>query len=284
MKYIKSIAASIILLGFSSLASATTCASKSSTSLDYGNATGQEASACHSSNYWQRLGTESTRGDDGVEQNASDNDGVSWKTSSDGGTTWDDNGELTSGGLVQFQFDVTRATSGNHKYDQLKSWVDWNQDGSWTEDETIISEKWYKDKDSQTDTTSQLYSDLNNVDRNWDRWGNYDSGNTEGSYNWDLRKWNSDVTTQTFFSSIITLDILTPLTEIWLRARVVCENSLDNHTNDMILLATGFHDQGEVEDYKLTVAKALKPITSVPEPSTLLIFTIALLGFTARRK
>jgi len=286
MKCIKVVATSIVLLGFSNLTFATSgtttkvveC-STITNSVDYGNATGQEASACHDTPYWQRLGkTWNADTTQPEETNLSTNDGVSWVTSADGGATWVDNGELTSGGLVKFQFDVTRAMTGNHKYDLLKSWVDWNQDGSWDESEDIITKKWWKHKDSEGNR--QLWDDLDQdlVDNNW-----ANNTNREGTWNYDLGKLNSQDTEGTFFSDILTIPVLDSLKDIWMRARVVCENSLQSYSDSMNLIATGYQHQGEVEDYKLAVAKTSDPI-GVPEPSTLLIFTIGLLTLAARRK
>ena len=286
MKCIKIVATSIVLLGFSNLTFATNgtttkvvdC-STITNSVDYGNATGQTASACHDTPYWQRLGktwnSDTTKAE---ETNISTNDGVSWVTSADGGTTWVDNGELTSGGLVKFQFDVTRAMTGNHKYDLLKSWVDWNQDGSWDESEDIITKKWWKHQDS--DGNRQYWNDLDQglVDNNWDN-----NTDREGTWNYDLGKLNSQDTEGTFFSDILTIPVLDSLKDIWMRARVVCENSLQSYSDGMNLIATGYQHQGEVEDYKLAVAKTSGPI-GVPEPSTLLIFSIGLFTLAARRK
>ena len=304
MKCIKIVATSIVLLGFSNLTFATNgtttkvvdC-STITNSVDYGNATGQAASACHDTPYWQRLGkTWNSDTTQAEETNLSTNDGVSWVTSADGGTTWVDNGELTSGGLVKFQFDVTRATTGNHKYDLLKSWVDWNQDGSWDESEDIITKKWWKNENSEgVATTNSVGGTLNT---NWDLTKWEDLG-TEGSTNrdnnqwnsqwnsgngrWENRIYNSNDTEATFFSEIIAIPVLDTLKDIWMRARVVCENSLESYSDGMNLIATGYQHQGEVEDYKLAVAKTSDPI-GVPEPSTLLIFSIGLFTLAARRK
>lgn len=299
MQCIKIVATSIVLLGFSNLSFATKvveCSTRTN-SVDYGNATGQAASACHDTPYWQRLGktwnADTTKAD---ETNLSTNDGVSWVTSADGGATWVDNGVLTSGGLVKFQFDVTRATTGNHKYDLLKSWVDWNQDGSWDESEDIITKKWWKNENSEGVATTNSVGGT--LDANWDLTTWEDLG-TEGSNNrnnnqwksqwnsgngrWEKKIYNSNDTDATFLSDIITIPVLDTLKDIWMRARVVCENSLERYADGMNLIATGYQDQGEVEDYKLTVAKAGDSV-DVPEPSTLFIFSIGLLALAARRK
>jgi len=288
MKCFKVALAGLTLLGFSQFSYATStnvvdCSTKSG-SYDYGNASSQESSACHSTDRWQKLGSQwtSESSNDASEQNSGTNDGVSWVTSSDGGATWIQNGELTTGGLVRFQFDVTRSTDGNHKYDQLKSWVDWNQDGSWSENETIIAEKWWKNVDSEGNVATS-------GNTNWDltRWndlGTLGSVNRDGNtWNADDNRWNKKIknsadTSATFFSAELRVPVLNALKDIWLRARIVCENSLENHADNMNLIATGFQDQGEVEDYSLTIATV-----DIPEPSTLLIFLLGLLIFITQR-
>mgnify|MGYP000264605122 CR=1 FL=1 len=293
MKYVSIILTSIIFLGFSNLSLATIsnvvdCSTRTNT-VDYGNATNQGSSACHDTPYWQRLG--STWNSDNPatsETNLSTNDGVSWVTSSDGGSTWVDNGELTSGGLVKFQFDVTRATTGNHKYDLLKSWVDWNQDGVWTEDETIITETWWKNESSEG-----VVATSGNVNNDLSTWSDLGTPQGLGSQNstgnsWSNGAWVNDIynsadTTATYFSDIIAIPVLDTLAEIWLRARVVCENSLSKYADNMNLISIGYQDQGEVEDYRLTVANKPVPVV-VPEPSTLFIFALGLLTLATRRK
>lgn len=280
MKYIKVLAASL-LLGLSnySLAISTNvvdCSSKSQNGLDYGNATGQASSACHDTDQWQKLGnTWNPDSPSTTETNPATNDGVSWTTSADNGQTWVDNGELTSEGLVVFQFDVTRATVGNHKYDLLKSWVDWDQNGAWSEDETIIAKEWWKDLDSEGVQQAPLIIDNN--------------GGGDGTKNWDLSNYrsedvfNSQDTSATFFTEAITIPALDTLKDIWLRARVVCENSLEHYADEMNLISTGYQHQGEVEDYKLVIAKKVTT-TDVPEPSILIIFMLGLIALISKKK
>lgn len=296
MKSIKIVTASIILLGFSNLSFASStnvvsCAEASTwggnEELDYGNAAGQESSACHSTDDWQNLGSKWNKESTKSESDLSTNDGVTWRTSTDGvnWTGYSNTGQLTSGGLVEFKFEVTRAIVGNHKYDQLESWVDWNQNGGWNDrkydgtnpnKERIITKKWWKHKDSEGN--NQRKRDLDNVVNN-DR-------QHDGSKNWDLSDqkgrtiYNSQDTSATFTTGEIRIPLYDALTEIWLRARVVCENSLEHYADNMNLKPTGYQHQGEVEDYKLTITKA----AAVPEPATLFIFGIGLLALATSRK
>lgn len=315
MKSIKIVTASMLLLGFSNLASAgpVSCATAAqwngNSQLDYGNATGQETSACHTTDRWQKLGSDWNKETSSEALNTPDsasNDGVSWVTSNDGGVTWVQNGKLTSEGLVKFQFDVTRSTDGNHKYDLLESWIDWNQDGIWTEDETIISEKWWKNlnsDDTVTTSTANKNNDLSTwknlgsglasdtsknitpntwVDTSYNTPNNSSTNNNQGHWTNDI--FNSTDTERRYTTEQMNIPIFATLEDIWLRARIVCENSLEHYTDNMNLLATGFQDQGEVEDYKLAIAKKPKPPVEVPEPSTLFIFAIGLIAFSIHRK
>ena len=293
MKLIKLVTTSIVLLGFSNVAFATTkvqnCISQSG---DYSNnAYDVNTTACNKTAQWQRLGTAwnadtSAR----TETNTSTDDGVSWETLING--NWETNGELVAGNSVRFVFDVTRSTVGNHKYDELKSWVDWNQDGIWDESEDIINERWWKNKDSEGNI--QNYHDLSSSERVYNWGGSNYRG--DGTVNWDLYdnvnsssyigSINSVDTTATFTSGIFSIP--DTLTEIWLRARVVCENSLQNYSDGMNLLSYGYQDQGEVEDYKLAVKTngggGGGGAVPVPEPSTLFIFAIALFAFASSHR
>lgn len=302
MKNINIIAASILLLGFSNLSSAGQVVSCDTASkwdnggfeLDYGNASYKDSSACHNTQAWQKLGTDWNSDAPSTEEtDLSTNDGVSWETSSDGGNTWENkNGELSAGHLVRFQFDVTRATTGNHKYDLLKSWVDWDQNGVWDESEDIISKKWWKNTDSDQ-STAATSGDVNNDLGTWRGLKNktdmsdnlwIQTGNKIWKGHWRDDVYNSADTKATFFSAAIEIPVLKALKDIWLRARVVCENSLQQYSQQMNLISTGYQHQGEVEDYQLTVAKSGKPPLPVPEPSTLLIFGMSLLALRTYRK
>ncbi|MGL1957603.1 MAG: PEP-CTERM sorting domain-containing protein [Colwellia sp.] len=307
MKWIQIVAVSIILIIFSNVTFAGAVVScdddrLNGKNLDYGNATDQESSACHATNAWQQLGSDWDSDSPSTEEtDLTTNDGVSWVTSNDGGANWVTNGELTSGGLVKFQFNVARATTGNHKYDLLESWIDWNQDGEWNDDEydntnadkeRIISEKWWKNQDSEGNvaTSGNKNWDLST----WNELGQADNGskNRDGNWfqdwyggnnQWAKEIYNSDDQHATYTTGKITIPVLDALQEIWLRVRVVCENSLERYSDGMNLIATGYQHQGEVEDYKLTVASN-SGAQSVPEPSTLFIFALGLLAFVIQRK
>jgi hypothetical protein len=275
--YIKTIAAIIILFGSTNASLASNVIECASQSGDYSdNAYDADSTACHKTPQWQRLGSKWSKDYSNnpnsskkslTESNSSTNDGVSWLTSSDDGATWLENGELVAGDQVQFQFDVTRAVTGNHQYDLLKSWVDWENDG-WDEDDVIINERWYKNVDSD------------GVVQTEDALLNKTTDGNENSWNNDLNAWNSDDTGATFFSTAYIIP--ETLTEILIRARVVCENSLAKYSDNYNLMSWGYQDQGEVEDYQLSVAS--KKPNPIPEPSTLLIFAIGLITLASKRK
>ena len=267
---------------------ATALSNNSNRDYDRGDApmaTGQYGQACHDTNAWQQLGgagkTNGVKNPLTGDGNSSGSNNSGWdvdtlaesqvvgsddvtdngvKWSTDGGTTWTNSGVITQGDTVVFKFKVKRSNTGNHQFDELKAWIDWDRDFSWEENlsEVLIDEKWAK---------------------NADKYGNI---NGNGSTNTDLPTNNNTDTFRKYTQTItIPVDALTG--DIWMRARVTCENSLISDNNNT-LYATGYYHQGEVEDYKLTIAAKPSDPISVPEPTTLLIFASALLGLRLNRK
>jgi hypothetical protein len=109
---------------------------------EYSDAGGGYGFARHVTGEWQRLGVlwDNESGQLTVDNDDSD-DGVRWTT--DGGSTY--GGDLIRGQEVTFEFDMRRAPYGNHDYDQIKVWIDWDGDTVWhNEDEIILGEKWDK--------------------------------------------------------------------------------------------------------------------------------------------
>jgi hypothetical protein len=80
--------------------------------------------ASHQTAEWQKLGEDNTI-----------DDGVWWSV--DDGATWGHE-TLDVGDNVVFRFDLWTSGSGEHDYNQVKAWVDWNQDGVWSNDATEI--------------------------------------------------------------------------------------------------------------------------------------------------
>lgn len=257
---------------------------------DYGDATTNSdgtksySDACHRTNRWQQLGTtdgDALKGDTGTgsskkggwtnetTKNTVDeaDNGVSWRVqNADGSWSAFGNEPLIAGAKAEFQFVVIRSDEGNHQFDQLKAWGDWNDNGKFDADEVIVDKKWYKVADS--------FAAGNTV------------GNKLGGYNndWLVRNGadkytirNSGITSETLI-----VPILIPsehvISSTWIRARIICENSLsgDDRRNN-IFMATDYYHQGEVEDYKVAV-------NQVPEPTTLLVFGSALVGLMLSRK
>lgn len=291
-KYL-SITLTLLCLSNTALAaSVTSCETKSTNNpgeaYDYGDATGY-GEACHDTNRWQQLGysKDKNRDDIALSSGTGDNDdgtpnrgwnqeteqnnvdkgdnGVRWRVQDENGN-WINNwgrAEFTQGQLVEFQFFVERNKYGNHEFDQLKAWVDWNGDGTFQDDgsETLIDRKWYKVAD------------------------NFEAGNTVGNQDGGS---NNDTLVTSLHGSVKNSDINrarvsvvkqipydAALENVWLRARVICENSL--HEDDRLsntFLPTGYYHQGEAEDYKLAI---------VPEPTTLLMFSTAMFALMLRR-
>jgi hypothetical protein len=84
--------------------------------------------AWHDTATWQMLGS-----------NNNVDDGVWWST--DGGSSWGHDGLLV-GDSVTFRFDMWTSGFGNHNYNQIKAWVDWNQDFYFDNNsETVIEDR-----------------------------------------------------------------------------------------------------------------------------------------------
>lgn len=267
----------------------TSCASKqgnnNSLKYDYGDAPQSYGVACHQTDAWQSLGGSKRKdskwdkdapNDVAIDSDNATDDGVKWRIKNEDGSwgKWGTSATLTQGEQVQFAFKFTRSSTGNHKYDALKSWVDWNGSGDWSNnsDEILIDETWAKNHDhkDKVDGGGTWNKDIKLTQNKDGVWG------TE----------NSDVLFR-HYKQTITVPISDFEGDTWLRARVMCENSLTNYsqktgTDTYNIAAFGFQDQGEVEDYRLKIVK--KPTVEVSEPSTLLILLSGLFIAIRRRK
>ena len=316
MKYIKMLATAAILTSISSSVFAisspdTSCSGRDGGNHDYSDAPGTYGVACNnSSGRWQALGpnesgtdTNSSGTDAGYLQTtasetwtaeggvnsgidgdmttingvAVDTDnGVHWRTSSDGGITWSDygNGDITQGDTVEYRFGVARSTDGTHEYDRLKVWADWNKNEVFDNDasEILYEKDWALHEDSNGNATdASSNASVNNGRKN------YDLSNLANHNVYNSSQYFS------YFTQQVTIPIDALTGDTWLRARIVCENAITERHGygSSTMLATGYYNQGETEDYKI---KIIAKVVDVPEPSTLLVFAIGLLGITVGRK
>ncbi len=220
---------------------------------DYGDAINYGV-ATHTTPEWQRLGV--GWDNEGVQQNPDQfDDGVMWST--DDGATWNvwgnDTLDLKQGDSVKFQFTFTRALYGNHPYDDLRSWIDWNGDGVWSDNEEIYYNRIDK---GATQIDDQEY---------------FDNGGSQ--YDSETMIFTSD--------NILVSGLFTGTT--WLRARVSCSESITSYNNsngldfDAKISATGYLWQGEAEDYRVNVAP-------VPVPGAVWLLGSGLLGLLGVRR
>lgn len=248
MKKFISIAITVFLLSLicSSYAGAT--------NYDYGDAVGYGV-AKHKTAEWQRLGTD---WDSESSQKNPDNydDGVRWSVNGGGWNTWgNDILNVKQGDKVKFEFTFTRALYGNHPYDDLSAWIDWNGDGDWA------------------DAGENIY--FNRVDK----------GTTQiddATYIADVGHNRYDSESMTFTTGdILVSGLFTGTT--WLRARVSCSESIIKYNNnngldsDTQISSTGRLWQGETEDYRMNVS-------TVPIPGAVWLLGSGLLGLIGVRR
>lgn len=218
---------------------------------DYNDAPGY-GTAWHSTPEWQQLG-DGWDAESGPRMFDLFDDGVDWSV--DGGANWG-HFDLTIGQQVIFRFDMRRSPYGNHDYDQIKAWIDWNADLVWDNtpgnSEIILSEQWWKTNPDPGLATK------------------YDDNFWLNSYaaNGNMNVINPGAQLQKFFEVPMIVPDDAALGAIWLRARVHCWNiPFDTIT------PYGRASQGEVEDYQLTVAPTVVP---VPTSSALVLSAIGL--------
>lgn len=221
---------------------------------DYGDAVGY-TQATHDTNEWQQLGSNWTREYRPLQEDDSD-DGVSWST--DNGINYG-NEAITAGDTVIFKFDLYKTGYwGNYAYDQVKAWMDWDQDFSFDESSDIILQ---------------------------DRWNFREH---EDYLRRDNRVPSNTVVMNSFYSTVIIPESIfdnstEDSTDLWLRARAVCTYDYPNINN---FYATSYAYQGEVEDYRLTINRNTTNPNPVAEPSSIFLIglCLAFLGLHRRKR
>ena len=188
---------------------------------------------------------------------------VAWSTD---GTNWGHE-ELTVGDTVYFQFVMHKTDEGDHYADLLKAWIDWNMDGTFSQSESLFYER-------------AIFPTAAGHD-----------GSTVG---------RTGVNQSFTFTSQGFLLTSEHVGEIDMLVRATCTESvlaaagrsgtwanqwnIDFDIYDSLFLPTGALGQGEVERYAFIVNDAPPP--TVPEPTTLILFSSGLIGVAAiaRRK
>jgi hypothetical protein len=108
-----------------------------------GDAPAPYGAAWHDTDEWQRLGNDNT-----------EDDGVWWSIN---GGSWGHD-DLTVGDQVSFRFDLWTSGTGRHNYNQVKAWVDWNQNYAWTNDlsEIVLEERVFRNPDYDVPASTSI--------------------------------------------------------------------------------------------------------------------------------
>jgi hypothetical protein len=193
------------------------------------------------------------------------NDSTKWQNiasiewSTDVGANWGTSSTVSVGQSVEFKVTMNKTDIGNHYADFVKVWIDMNGDGTFEQSEAVLFN----------------YQVANSTYQN--------SGNTERPYTGQPFS---------FVSNAIKVTSTMP-SDLWVLARVTCSESLltvangsgyswnqqwvedpaTTYTSD-IFSPTAQYKQGQSELVMLTV----------PEPGTLALVTLAILGMGWRRK
>ncbi len=211
---------------------------------DYSDAAGYGL-AKHDRPEWQRLGSSWTK--EAMPAGP-------WVDGSDDGVFWSANGgafghgDITVGDSVTFKFVMYKEMWGRHNYDFLKVWIDQDQDKNFSDESVFYQNQWNFKTDSgdaaKTPTTTYAYG---------------------------------DGLAQIYKTFYYTMTMTADPGEYWLRARVVCNADINSNPNNFNPYDYYGYGQGEVEDWKFTVKQ-------VPEPASMLLFSLGVLGLAGIRR